>query len=521
MNLLWFNGWAVPRAWFETKLDQVFKRIQASEAVNWALAPAEPDQRQMWVQSARQGSAPRWWCGWSMGGLHALEAAERDIDCKGVIIVAGSPCFVRQPAFSFGLDPEAINDLQVRWRQSPEKTLKRFFQMILTGDRDARQHARALQASIGNYSAHDLDQFGRDLAWLARADFREKIRHFNKPIYFVLGENDPLLPCSESSALQALTALNPRVKTLVLEGVGHVPFLMAETLTADTEQNTNSITEVLKNIVTQPALSTNMRVVRGFDAAALQYQQVSGAQRAAARSLIRQTPCAAQDARRILDLGCGTGFVGRTWLASYGEKTEHVLGIDAAPNMIAQAQHLADDVRLHYRSGVLEHPVRGVAGSASWDVVLSSFALHWVDSPIKALQAWQTSLRPGGWLGLALPVDGSLQALAQSWAAVDCYAHTVNFPEWPRFLDDVLTLLRADHFYAWQQCFYTEHDSLLAMKKALKTLGAAGLQSRRRQGLMTPRQLQHVEEKLRVHASSRLRLPLAYHVGFLWVQKPK
>ena len=57
--------------------------------------------------------------------------------------------------------------------------------------------------------------------------------------------------------------------------------------------------------------------------------------------------------RRILDVGCGTGYLlGR--LAARAPQAEILAGIDAAPAMIAVAEGSASDDRLHFVVGAAE-----------------------------------------------------------------------------------------------------------------------------------------------------------------------
>lgn len=57
--------------------------------------------------------------------------------------------------------------------------------------------------------------------------------------------------------------------------------------------------------------------------------------------------------RRVLDVGCGTGYLLRS-LANRYPGADELAGIDAAPNMIETARRLADDNRLTFSSGVAE-----------------------------------------------------------------------------------------------------------------------------------------------------------------------
>jgi SAM-dependent methyltransferase/dienelactone hydrolase len=578
MTALWFNGWGIPEAWFETCLADLFAQpvlretfaYSSATSPAYSLAPQDDGvTRCAWVsdstKTTQEQNRPRWWCGWSMGGLHAIAQAAEDPNCEGVVVVAGSPCFVRQAEWPFGVTEADSEDLHSRWRQSPAKTLNRFFRLITTGEVSGRAIAREFKSYRDEADvASDAPKLSDTLCWLLRQDYRQILSRIDKPIYFLLGEHDPLLPIAEAAALRSV---NPRISVLKLPDTGHVPFVgqgrgsLAHALSAcfkhafDRDANEYchlypaqgqqshslraSLEASLENRLpaappertaretlvtlgvteeTDPALSP---VVQAFHLAAPGYASASAVQRAVASRLVAQAPVEARTAQRILDLGCGTGGVGRAWLQANDGAVCHLCGVDGAPNMLAQARLAAFDVRLQYCQGTLEQVPTTIDQHAPWDLLLSSFALHWASAPELAVQEWAKRLRPGGWLGIALPVRGSMVALAKAWAGVDDYQHIVTFPEWPVLLDRLITAVSPSRFEAWEQVFYSEHDSLLAIKRSLQTLGAAGLQNTKRPGVLTPRQLRKLENTMAEHASSRGKLPLAYVVGFLWLQKPE
>ena len=80
--------------------------------------------------------------------------------------------------------------------------------------------------------------------------------------------------------------------------------------------------------------------------------------------------------RRILDVGCGTGYLlGR--LAARASQAEVLAGIDAAPAMIEAARGAAADVRLRFVVGVAEQLPWP---AASFDLVVSTTSFdHWAD----------------------------------------------------------------------------------------------------------------------------------------------
>ncbi|MBS0579618.1 MAG: class I SAM-dependent methyltransferase [Proteobacteria bacterium] len=100
-------------------------------------------------------------------------------------------------------------------------------------------------------------------------------------------------------------------------------------------------------------------------------------------------------ARRVLDLGCGTG-ADAMHLAAAGTS---VVALDASPGMVSQAQHkalslgLAEKVQFHCLS---MEQLGSVPDSAAFDGVLSDFgALNCVADMPELVRAVAARLRPG------------------------------------------------------------------------------------------------------------------------------
>jgi len=101
--------------------------------------------------------------------------------------------------------------------------------------------------------------------------------------------------------------------------------------------------------------------------------------------------------QRVLDVGCGTGYLLRL-LAERCPDASDLAGIDAAPSMIETAQQAADDRRLRFTVGTAE---RLPYPDGAFDLVVSTTSFdHWADQRV-GLGECARVLAPGGHLMLA------------------------------------------------------------------------------------------------------------------------
>ena len=101
--------------------------------------------------------------------------------------------------------------------------------------------------------------------------------------------------------------------------------------------------------------------------------------------------------RRILDIGCGTGYLLGV-LAAHAPQAESLAGIDAAPEMIEVARGAPTDGRLRFEVGAAE---RLPWPDATFDLVVSTTSFdHWADQQ-RGLAECARVLAPGGCLVLA------------------------------------------------------------------------------------------------------------------------
>ncbi len=97
-------------------------------------------------------------------------------------------------------------------------------------------------------------------------------------------------------------------------------------------------------------------------------------------------------ARRILELGTGTGETARRLLAQHPEAT--LIGVDVSEQMLAVAADRLPTERVQLRAGRLEDPLP----EGRFDVVASALCVHHLDGPAKAdlFKRIADALDPGG-----------------------------------------------------------------------------------------------------------------------------
>jgi tRNA (cmo5U34)-methyltransferase len=124
---------------------------------------------------------------------------------------------------------------------------------------------------------------------------------------------------------------------------------------------------------------------------------------------LRDTPL------RVLDLGIGTGFLARRFLDFY--PNAKVTGLDGSREMIRLARTRLQDMqdKLCFVRSSFAMIDRALPDGVSFDVVLSSLALHHLDSLSKkrVLASAVARLQRGGWLINADLVDCPFPELAE------------------------------------------------------------------------------------------------------------
>lgn len=120
------------------------------------------------------------------------------------------------------------------------------------------------------------------------------------------------------------------------------------------------------------------------------------------------------------DLGAGSGLLSRA-LAAQG-----LLQLDLCPELL-QRNPLQPHLVWDLNQG-LPPALRGAA------LLVSGFALQWLDDPSGQLAHWCRALAPGGWLALAVPTAGSFPQWHRAAAAAGVPCTALELPQADRLI---------------------------------------------------------------------------------------
>lgn len=111
-----------------------------------------------------------------------------------------------------------------------------------------------------------------------------------------------------------------------------------------------------------------------------------------------------QEGERILDVGCGTGYL-TNLIANSGAM---VTGMDNSIDMIARARNEYPHLPFRLAS------VTDFNFNESYDALFSNAVLHWVTEKEQAVKSMYNNLKPGGRLVLEMGGKGNVQTIIQA-----------------------------------------------------------------------------------------------------------
>jgi malonyl-CoA O-methyltransferase len=168
------------------------------------------------------------------------------------------------------------------------------------------------------------------------------------------------------------------------------------------------------------------RMIRAFDAAA-GYDEAAVIQQQVAQALARQiADLALPPKARILEVGCGTGFVAAA--APLPDRGDWLM-TDVSPAMVKRARDRFEGLP-GYRFAVLdaENP-QLEPPEKPFDLVCSSLAAQWFEDLPNALERLFLLLKPGGYLLISTLTAGTFAEWRAAHEAIGLAAGTPSYPD--------------------------------------------------------------------------------------------
>ena len=163
------------------------------------------------------------WCGWSLGGLIALHAAQHGTSpMRALAMLCATPCFVRKDDWRWGMSPEIFRDFAEGLRSDWRGTLDRFLALEAFGSDHAKEELRQLRDELFARGEPATSVLADGLELLESSDLRSGLPSLAMPNLWIGGRRDRLV---DPRAMQAAVDLTPQSRIEVVDHAGHAPFL--------------------------------------------------------------------------------------------------------------------------------------------------------------------------------------------------------------------------------------------------------------------------------------------------------
>ena len=153
-------------------------------------------------------------------------------------------------------------------------------------------------------------------------------------------------------------------------------------------------------------MANNRSIERHFTRGAAAYHQRANIQRTAATQLADQIARLQLAPRRVLDLGCGTGFLTKAMATQFPHA--QVVGVDLSAGMVEVA---AEQLKEHANVELKVADAMTYAADEPFDLVVSSSSLQWLRPYDQLWENVKRQLSEEGWLCATAMLDGTLGEL--------------------------------------------------------------------------------------------------------------
>ena len=257
-------------------------------------------------------------------------------------------------------------------------------------------------------------------------------------------------------------------------------------------------------------------IQRNFARRGATYDRHARIQQWMAAELLQGCRKALQRARRILEVGCGTGHL--TELLRQANPHATMVALDLEASLLQRARsRLGRDAGVHFVAADGEAFIGG-----SYDLIMSNSVFQWFTRPGETMREYYRMLRPGGCLAFAILGPATFQELAASFQEAAGNLPPAESPEvaavsfsgeekWQRFLKNA-----GFQEVALQREVHTEtHPTVQDFLHALQATGATNPVPRP----LSPRLFRHMAAIYHKAYGMNGSIPVTYEVIWAFAQK--
>jgi malonyl-CoA O-methyltransferase len=469
-----------------------------------AALETKPDLETFLAQTADRLPDNSLLVGWSLGGMLAAQLAWRyPQKVRALITLAANAVFSAREDWPQAMDQSTFARFMADFEAAPIDTWNRFCALQSMGDGN-RKHILKTLKEQSPPAPHIQQPWQQGLIWLAQLDNRAPLAQLRIPQLHLLGAGDSLVPAACAEHLAELLPADGRVE--LLTDLGHALHV------SDPQRVAGLILDwpgARKNPeVMGPAIAKS-KIARSFGDAAAIYDQYAHVQRRLAEDLVNLCPLFNAGAK-VLDLGCGTGFVAELLNRKNAELDLYLA--DLALPMVRQAR-----LKLSFPALAADAEFLPFADN-SFNGIVSSLTLQWCRDLTPVARGARRILQPGGRLIFSTLGPGTLAELKNAWRQVDTYTH-VNHFQTPEQIKRELEAAGLNLISVAQYSVVAEYAELMSLLKELKAIGAHNMNSTQKPGLTGLHQLRKLERAYQSFRNAHGQLPATYDVLLVHAQK--
>ncbi|MGV6808440.1 MAG: malonyl-ACP O-methyltransferase BioC [bacterium] len=255
---------------------------------------------------------------------------------------------------------------------------------------------------------------------------------------------------------------------------------------------------------------------RHFDRAAKHYDAAAVLQREVGQRLYERLDYINIQPERVLDLGCGTGFLTQKLLKQYPKA--QLIALDIAVNMLKITQKQGSWFRKP--KVICADAEQLPLNDASVDVIVSNLMLQWCNELPNSFAEMRRVLKPNGMVLFSSFGTDTLKELRESWQQVDQYAHSSTFADMHDVGDALMQAGFAQPVMDMDMITMT-YPSVRELMQDLKQIGANNAHQQQRKSLTGRQRLLAFEQAYQAYQQADGLYPASYEViyGHAWADE--